>query len=94
MPTVAEIQAQQQALKVMEAQNSLPHITAALAALQGAEVTALSTLCAESAPLVADPQVVKTLNSVANILTMSQGLLTRMRDAAAALVPVEEPEAA
>ena len=89
MPTVAEIQAQQQALKVMEAENSLPHITAALLALQAADVSALSTLCAESSPLVADPQVAKTLGSISNILTMSQGLLTRMRDAAAALVPVE-----
>lgn len=89
MPTVAEIQAQQQALKVMEAENSLPHINAALDALQAAQVTALSTLCSESAPLVADPQVAKTLNSIANILTMSQGLLTRMRDAAALLVPDE-----
>lgn len=89
MPTIAEIQAQQQALKIMEAENSLPHLTAVLEALTVQDVTTLATLCQESAGLIADPNASQQISNIANVLTLSVGNLTRMRDAAAALVPVE-----
>ena len=87
MPTIAEIQAQQQALKVMEAENSLPHLSAALAALTVGEVSSLAALCQERASLIADPEAREAIGNIGNVLTLSVGNLTRMRDAAAALVP-------
>ena len=90
MPTIAEIQAQQQALKVMEAENSLPHLTAVLEALTVEEVTTLATLCQDSASQIADPNAREQISNIANVLTLSVGNLTRMRDAAALLVPAEE----
>lgn len=90
MPTIAEIQAQQQALKAMEAENSLPHLTAVLEALTVEEVTALAALCQDSASQIADPEAGQQISNIANVLTLSVGNLTRMRDAAALLVPVED----
>ena len=87
MPTIAEIQAQQQALKVMEAENSLPHLNAVLDALTVGEVTALATLCQDSAGLIADPNASQQISNIGNVLTLSVGNLTRMRDDAALLVP-------
>lgn len=89
MPTIAEIKAQQQALKVMEAENSLPHLTAVLDALTVEQVSTLAGLCQESAGLVADPAASEAIGNIGNVLTLSVGNLTRMRDAAAALVPID-----
>lgn len=90
MPTIAEIQAQQQALKIMEAENSLPHLNSVLDALTVEEVTALATLCQDRAGLIADPEASQQISNIANVLTLSVGNLTRMRDAAALLVPGED----
>lgn len=87
MPTIAEIQAQQQALKVMEAENSLPHLNAVLDALTVEEVTTLAALCQDSASQIADPNASQQISNISNVLTLSVGNLTRMRDEAAALVP-------
>lgn len=89
MPTIAEIQAQQQALKVMEAENSLPLLNAVLDALTVEEVTTLAALCQERGPLIADPEVRQAFFNIGSVLSASVGNLTRMRDAAALLVPVE-----
>lgn len=83
MPTIAEIQAQQQALKVMEAENSLPNLTAVLAALTVEDVTTLATLCQDSASQIANPEASQQISNIAVVLTQSVGNLTRMRDAAA-----------
>lgn len=89
MPTIAEIQAQQQALKVMEAENSLPHLNAVLDALTVEQVSTLAGLCQERASFVADPAASEAIGNIGNVLTLSVGNLTRMRDAAAALVPID-----
>jgi hypothetical protein len=87
MPTIAEIQAQQQALKVMEAENSLPHLNAVLDALKANAVTALATLCQDRAGQIANPGASLQISNIANVLSLSVGNLTRMRDEAALLVP-------
>lgn len=89
MPTVAEIQAQQAALKVMEAENALPHLNAAIAALQDEGVTALASLCVAAVPQIADPNVLKALNAIGNILSLSPSILARLRDEALRVAPVE-----
>ena len=88
-PTVSEIQAQQQALRIAEAQNALPHIEAVRSALGEPGVVALAELAQERAPLVADPQVQKALNAIGNLLTLSGSILGRLKDEMAARLPDE-----
>lgn len=90
MPTITEIQAQQQALKVMEAENSLPHLNAVLDALSADDVAALATLCQQRAGQIADPAASQAVGNIGNVLTLSVGNLTRMRDDAALLAPAQE----
>ena len=71
----------------MEAENSLPHLTAVLDALTVEQVATLAALCQDRAGLIADPAASQQIGNIGNVLTLSVGNLTRMRDAAAALVP-------
>lgn len=90
MPSVAEIQAQQQALRVAEAENALPHIEAVLDALNKPTIAALATIAQERAPEVADQQVQKAFNALANILTLTPSILGRLKEQMTAQLPPAE----